>query len=55
MNDYPKDGALRDRLYIIELDGYKRDEKIRILIDFVFIKLLKNIGLNIYQSCGTIN
>ena len=45
MNEYPKDSALRDRIYIIELDGYKTDEKVKILKDYVLPKFLKNIGL----------
>lgn len=48
MNGTPKDSALRDRLYIIELDGYNVDEKVNILIKFVLPKLLKNIGLDKY-------
>ena len=46
MNMFPIDSALRDRLYIIELDGYNVDEKISILKNFVLPKLLKNIGLD---------
>ena len=45
MNSIPKDSALRDRLFVIELQGYNIEEKIRILIDYVLPKLLKNIGL----------
>ena len=55
MNNIPKDSALRDRLFIIELDGYNVDEKIRILIDYVLPKLLKNIGLKGIQSGSNIN
>ena len=32
MNEYPKDSALRDRLYIIELNGYKLDEELKYLL-----------------------
>lgn len=46
MNMFPVDSALRDRLYIIELDGYNVDEKVNILRNFVLPKLLKNIGLD---------
>ena len=46
MNMFPVDSALRDRLYIIELDGYTVDEKVNILRNFVLPKLLKNIGLD---------
>ena len=35
MNMFPEDTALRDRLYIIELEGYTIDEKVSILINFV--------------------
>ena len=45
MNNIPTDSALRDRLFIIQLEGYNLEEKVRILIDFVLPKLLKNIGL----------
>ena len=48
MNNIPVDSALRDRLYIIELEGYNVDEKVNILTRFILPKLLKNIGLDKY-------
>jgi ATP-dependent Lon protease len=45
MNNLPVDSALRDRLFIIELDGYNLEEKINILIKHSFPKLLDNMGM----------
>lgn len=36
MNDLPEDKALQDRIFTIEVDGYTAQEKIRIIIDFLF-------------------
>lgn len=45
MNHFPVDTALRDRLFIIELDGYDLDEKINILQKFSIPKVIKNMNL----------
>lgn len=45
MNSFPQDAALRDRLYIIELDGYNVEEKVNILMNYVLPKILKSLGL----------
>mgnify|MGYP001295518642 CR=1 FL=1 len=45
MNELPVDSALRDRLFIIELNGYNLEEKVNILIKHSFPKLLENMGL----------
>lgn len=45
MNSLPKDSALRDRIYKIEIPAYKMDEKIEILIRHVLPKILKKINL----------
>ena len=49
MNQPPKDAALRDRIYLIEVPEYKSSEKSVILSDFVFPKILKELNLN--PSC----
>ena len=45
MNTLPEDRALQDRLYTIEVPAYKTSDKINILIDYVFPKLLTNMKL----------
>lgn len=45
MNSYPEDSALRDRLYIIELNGYNIEEKVNILTNYVLPKILNVLGL----------
>ena len=45
MNNFPVDTALKDRLFIIELDGYDLDEKFNILQKFTIPKVLKNMSL----------
>lgn len=45
MNHLPVDSALRDRLFIIELDGYNLDEKIKIITQFSLPKIIENMGL----------
>ena len=47
MNELPKDSALRDRIYTIEVPGYKFEDKILIIIDYLFPKALKNINTSI--------
>jgi hypothetical protein len=44
MNDLPKDKALKDRIYSIEVEGYTEKEKVRIASDYLFPKNLGNIG-----------
>jgi ATP-dependent Lon protease len=45
MNNLPDDSALRDRIFTIEVPGYTLDDKIRIVIDYLFPTALKNLGL----------
>jgi len=45
MNDLPTDLALRDRLYTIKIEGYTKDEKIKILKDYLFPRALENSNL----------
>ena len=44
MNSLPEDTALCDRLHVIEVSGYNEDDKIKIIINYLFPKYLKNIG-----------
>ena len=44
MNELPTDSALRDRIYTIEVPGYQLEDKICIVIDYLFPKALKNIN-----------
>ena len=46
MNSYPADHALRDRMHIIEVQGYSSKEKITICRDFLFPSVLESIGRN---------
>ena len=45
MNSLPKDSALRDRIFSIEVPGYSLKEKVNILCNYTLPKMLKNIGL----------
>ena len=45
MNDFPKDSALKDRLFCIDVPGYNIDEKVSIIIDYLLPKQMKNIGV----------
>lgn len=45
MNELPVDSALRDRIYTIEVPGYELQDKICIIIDYLFPKALRNINL----------
>jgi ATP-dependent Lon protease len=47
MNELPTDSALRDRIYTIEVPGYEFEEKISIVIDYLFPKALKNINTSV--------
>ena len=46
MNSLPKDEALRDRIFYIEIEDYSLREKITIVRDFILPKTLFNSGLN---------
>ena len=46
MNELPTDSALRDRIYTIEVPGYQLEDKICIVIDYLFPKALKNINIH---------
>ena len=46
MNEMPKDSALKDRLHVIEVPGYTKKEKVRIVKDYSLPKIVKNFGLN---------
>ena len=46
MNSLPRDDALSDRMFYIELEGYSHKDKIEIIDRYLFPKLLRNIGLN---------
>jgi ATP-dependent Lon protease len=45
MNELPQDKALQDRIFIIQVDGYSTDEKIRIILDFLFPRHLATQNL----------
>ena len=52
MNSLPVDSALKDRLFIIELEGYNLEEKINIMKKFVIPNiLLIFISLNSELVC----
>lgn len=44
MNDLPQDSALCNRIDLIEVPGYSLEDKIQIVIDYLFPKALKNIN-----------
>jgi ATP-dependent Lon protease len=44
MNELPTDSALRDRIYTVQVPGYSIEDKICIIIDYLFPKSLKNIN-----------
>jgi hypothetical protein len=44
MNELPRDKALKDRIYSIEVEGYNEKEKAAIALDYLFPKNLGNIG-----------
>lgn len=46
MNELPKDSALRDRLFVINVPSYKCKEKEQILTRFVVPKTLQNINID---------
>ena len=45
MNFVPSDEALADRWWIIKVDGYKLDEKIKIVENYLIPKAIKNCGM----------
>jgi ATP-dependent Lon protease len=45
MNTHPSDSALRDRIFIIEIDGYSNVEKIEILKKHLFPNALESLRL----------
>ena len=45
MNELPVNKALRDRLFVVKVKGYHQHEKVRIVIDHLFPKYLKNMGM----------
>ena len=47
MNELPKDTALRDRLFVINVPAYSKHDKATILKDYVLPKTLRNINLRI--------
>ena len=46
MNSLPTDSALRDRLHVINVNGYTQSEKKTIASEYSLPKILKNHGLN---------
>ena len=44
MNSLPEDSALRDRIFLIEIKGYSRQDKINIVKDYLIPKALKNLN-----------
>jgi ATP-dependent Lon protease len=45
MNSLPEDDALKDRIFCIQVDGYKEADKIRILCDYLLPRHIKNFNL----------
>lgn len=46
MNELPKDNALKDRIFFIEVEGYTEKERVRIFLDYLLPKHLKNLKLD---------
>lgn len=46
MNAVPESGPLKDRLFVIEIDGYTTNEKCKITKDYLLPRVCKNVGLN---------
>lgn len=51
MNYIPKDHALSDRLWLIEIDGYSTQDKMKIIMSYILPKALENY--NISKDCIT--
>jgi ATP-dependent Lon protease len=49
MNELPTDKALQDRIFTVQIEGYSRAEKIRILIDFLFPRHLRTQNLGVHD------
>lgn len=47
MNEFPQDGALKDRIFPIFVEGYTLKEKIKIIRDYLFPKHLKNMNMKV--------
>lgn len=45
MNETPVDNALRERIFMIKIPGYNLQEKICILKDYIFPRVLKNANI----------
>lgn len=45
MNEMPEDSALRDRIFPIYIKGYNHTDKVRIIVDYLFPKHLKNLSI----------
>jgi ATP-dependent Lon protease len=45
MNEIPECGPLKDRLFIIHIDGYKHKDKIEIARNFLLKRVCINVGL----------
>jgi ATP-dependent Lon protease len=46
MNELPKDDALRDRVFIIEVPGYDKNDKVNILREYMLPNALKNVKMD---------
>lgn len=46
MNAVPESGPLKDRLFVIEIDGYTNTEKYKITRDYLLPRICKNVGIN---------
>lgn len=47
MNAVPESGPLKDRIFVIEIDGYNLNEKCIITRDYLLPRVCKNAGLNV--------
>jgi len=46
MNKVPEDDAMTDRLFIVQAQGYDRDDKVRIIRDYMLRDALKNVKMD---------
>lgn len=51
MNNVPESGPLRDRIFVIEIDGYNMNEKCIITRDYLLPRVCKNAGLQPTDVC----